>query len=296
MFNQSLEPWAAKVAEETNGAVEIKIFPGQSLGKLPDQWDMVNSGICDISFIIPGFSPGTFPMTTDISNMFGVVPMGRHLSFVNGLYDKFLKEEWASTKILWPHILGDVAIHTSKKPVRALEDLEGLMIRTPGGMIPKTLTGLGATPASMPSGEVFTALERGTVDGCTFPMEAVKGFKIYEVTKYHTTAAVACGFASIVMNLDTWNSLPPEIQKVIDDLSPMAQQIMTEAADAEDEAAIKTCLEVGNEIITLTPEERARWIEKIQPVNEKVISDWDANGLPGTALVEEAKRLAAEVQ
>jgi TRAP-type C4-dicarboxylate transport system substrate-binding protein len=289
-----LDQWVGKVEERTNGAVKITIYHSETLGKQKDEWDMLKSGISDIGWLLTHIYPGAFPLSEVFSLPF-MSPSGkRTLPVVNETFDKFLNEEFGDLKVLWPGILGATHLHTVKKPVRTLEDLKGMQIRAAGKVQVGYVKALGATPSVIAPPELYTALERGTVDGTTFPMEAVKGFRLYEVVKYHTLARIGLGICVTAMNLETWNSLPPDIQEIFEELSPWAQQLMTDAADAYDEEGIAICKEVGNEIIYLAPEERARWVE----ASKSVIADWaagkDAEGLPGTAIVNEVRRLAAE--
>lgn len=295
--NVMLEQWIKKVDERTEGKVKITLYPGQTLGKIPDEWDMLKTGVCDIAWILPMFYPGVFPLV-DLFDLPFMVPGGRPLPVLNGLFDKFNYKEFTEVKVLWPGYMGPVPLHMVKKPVRTLEELKGMQIRTPPGVIQQSVKALGATPAMVPPGELYTALERGMVDGCTIAMEAVKGYKLYEVTKYHTIAGSGYGMLGYgmnvtAMNLETWNSLPPDIQKIFDELSPWAQELLNDAANADDEDAISLCKEAGNTFIYLSPEEEASWIEATKSVVDDWAAEIDAKGLPGTAIVEEAHRLTA---
>ena len=69
------------------------------------------------------------------------------------------------------------------------------------------------------------------------------------------------GIAFSGMNLEVWNSLPPDIQKILDDLNPWAQELANDSYNAFDDVATKLCTDDGDEFITLAPEEKARWIQ-----------------------------------
>jgi len=128
--------------------------------------------------------------------------------------------------------------------------------------------------------------------------EAIFALKWYEVTKYRT--AVGGGMHPtmilIAMNWDTWNRLPPEVQKIFDELSPWGEEVMLDADNAVDGKCVSKIKEVGNEIIYLSPEEKARWIELTEPVVDDWCAKIDAMGLPGTELVKEVRRLGAELE
>ena len=177
-------------------------------------------------------------------------------------------------------------IHTTKKPVRTLEDLKGMQIRCPPGLEAESLKALGATPVSVPMPEVYTALERGMVDGATISWNAVDSFKLYEVTKYdHNNNELCYAFTTVAMNLDTWNSLPPDIQKIIDDLSPWAQELQHQYMDDEVQTGIADAKGKGNTFIDLTSQEKARWVAAVKPVQDAWAAKLDAQGLPGTEVI-----------
>jgi TRAP-type C4-dicarboxylate transport system substrate-binding protein len=164
-----------------------------------------------------------------------------------------------------------------------------------GDVAIQSIKALGATPVSNPPPEAYSALERGIVEGCWIPLGMVNAFKLHEVLNYFTVCSTQCGIGAVMMNLDTWNSLPPDIQQIFDELSPWAQQLYTERSNAEDEATLARVKELGKTVIYLSPEERAKFAAVTKPVVENWMKEMDARGLPGTAIVEEARRLAAEL-
>jgi TRAP-type C4-dicarboxylate transport system substrate-binding protein len=291
--SKAFEQWIGELAKRSGGKVKVTLYPGQSLGKIPDEWNMLKSGISDIGWILPMYYPGTFPLA-DVTDLPYLMPEGkRDLSIINGIFDKFLNKQFEEVKVLWPGWMGFPQLHT-KKPVSKIEDLKGKQIRCPPGPLLSSIQALGATPVQIPSPEVYNALERGIVDGCVIPWEGCKAFKFYEVAKYHTVADLGCGMNVSAMNMKTWNSLPPDIQKIFLELSPWAQKLFNDSANAEDENAISAIKKAGNTIIYLSPEEKARWMEATKSVIDAWADKINGRGLPGTAIVEEMHRLAAK--
>jgi len=99
----------------------------------------------------------------------------------------------------------------------------------------------------------------------------------------------------LIMNLDAWNALPPDIQEIFEDVFPNYQ---TPAIVAMDEKDIKTvrgkCEELGHSFVNLTPEEIQEWAKYAQPIHDKWIKEMEAKGLPARAIYDEAKRLISE--
>src|SRR5262245_21432946 len=181
-----LEPWAKMNDEQSKGRLKIMIYPGGVLGKPADHWDMVKNGIADIGWGTHNYTGGRFPLTSaaDLPFIFKTSKGGSRALWE--LYVKDLQKEHAGVKVLWLFHTTPFHVHTSKKPVKTLEDMVGLKMRTAGGQVAATVKHLGAVPVPIAAPDAYSALERGTVDGTMFPWEAIFSFKLHEVIKHHT--------------------------------------------------------------------------------------------------------------
>jgi TRAP-type transport system periplasmic protein len=290
--NPSITKWTAKLAEMTAGRVKIKNYPGESLGKMSDFWAMLNSGVCDISYIIPYYYPGELPSMEVTNFPFVFPPADRILPVIKPIFDKYLSKDWRSVKVLWLATLGTTQLHMVKKSVKTLEDLKGMQIRSAPGLMTKTFKALGAVPAAIPAPEVYNALERGMVDGCSFPFSAAKIFKLQEVTKSHTVIDVASGIVAIAMNLNRWNQLPPDIQKVFLDLNSWAEKTFLEEFMSSEEAGASMIKAMHGEIINLPPEEKRRWTKAVEPLVDDETAKMEAKGIPCKKIIEEIRQLS----
>ena len=178
-------PWAKMVEEKSKGRLKITIYPGSTLGKAVDHYDMVKDGIADLGFTTPGYTPGRFPLiaATELPLLFKS-SRGGSLA-VMSIFDKYFKNELKDVKVLWIWVHPPGHFHLAKKPVHKLEDLAGLKIRAATPMLTTMVKTLGAIPVSIPAPDTYTALERGTVDGTIFPWEAISSFKLAEVLRHH---------------------------------------------------------------------------------------------------------------
>src|SRR5215470_15313961 len=146
-----LAPWAKMLEEKSGGRLKVTIYPGATLGKPADHFDLVKNGIAEMGFASPGYTPGRFPLIA-ATELPLLVKTGKGGSqAVWSLYDKYWKADLAGVKIL------------------AATPMTTAMLKT-----------LGATPVSIAAPDTYTALERGTVDGTVFPWEAIYGFKLAE--------------------------------------------------------------------------------------------------------------------
>ena len=138
---------------------------------------------------------------------------------VNDFYQKFNPEEIKDVKLFYLHAHGPGLLH-SKKAVKTMEDVKGLKIRCTG-FSAKAATALGGVPVAMGQGGAYEALQKGVVDATLAPMEVLKGWNQAEVIKY-TTECSSVGYTTamyVIMNLDKWNSLPKDVQKVFEKVS-----------------------------------------------------------------------------
>jgi TRAP-type C4-dicarboxylate transport system substrate-binding protein len=132
-------------------------------------------------------------------------------------------------------------------------------------------------------GETYDALRRGVVDASMAPMESLNTWKWGEVVKF-TTEDFGASYSTAmfaVMNKEKWNSLPPDIQKIIDQLNQEWIDRSGRGWDEIDKAGREAMLKRGNKIITLSKEENDRWAKAVQPLLDEYVSSMKAKGLPG---------------
>jgi TRAP-type C4-dicarboxylate transport system substrate-binding protein len=157
------------------------------------------------------------------------------------------------------------------------------------GLSAKVVKALGAVPVAMPMGGTYEALQKGVVEGTFGPIEALKGWKQAEVINY-TTECVNIGYTTamfVVMNQRKWQSLPSDIKQIIEDASAEWVDIHGQAWDEADKKGRQFSLDKGNQIISLSAEESARWAKAI----ESVINDYIAQTPDGAANVDKVREL-----
>jgi TRAP-type C4-dicarboxylate transport system substrate-binding protein len=203
-----------------------------------------------------------------------------------------MKQEYTGVKILMVSASEPGQVHATKKTVKALGDMKGLRLRSSGPQQMALVRALGASPLTIPIPELYDALQKGMADGALLPFSAIKDFKLGEVIKHHTVANIFVMTSGLVMNLNTWNSLSPGDQKIMDELTGlrMAEQ-SGEAFDRYAAIAQEEAKKAGAEIYQLPPAEKKVWMEKAQPVNEAWIADMEKKGLPGKKVFQEAVSL-----
>jgi len=278
----AVNEWAKEIEKRTNGKVVITVFPGGTLTPADQAYDGVVRGVSDFALCVFGYSRGRFPLSEVIDLPLGYKSGLQATRLINEFYEKFKPKEFDNVKPMYFHAHGPGIIHT-KKPVNKLEDLKGMKLRC-GGLITKTVIALGATPVSMTQGEAYDALSRGVVDGAIAPYEVLYGYKQGEVVKY-TTECWGVGYTSgfvVAMNKEKWNSLPPDIQKIIEQVNKEWIDKTGKVWDGIDKQGKDFAIKLGNKIITLSDAENKRWADKIRPILDEYVKVTNAKGLPGT--------------
>ncbi len=158
-------------------------------------------------------------------------------------------------------------------------------IRSPGGMQTAYLKALGAEPVFMPLGDVYMAMDTGTIDGLVTCPPLVLAFKLHEVAKHGVKATFGCVSEGVVMNKKTWDKTPPDLQKIIMDVAgnPFAT---THGLDKKTYAKMMTEITgKGVTILDLPKEEEAKWFKEFQNATKAWAAEMEKQGLPGKEAV-----------
>ena len=283
--------WAKEIERRTNGQIKINVFSGGTLTQADQTFDGVLKGISDLGMSCFAYTRGRFPVMEVLDLPLGY-PNGRVATRVaNDFYKKFKPKELEGVKVLYIHAHGPGLLHTIK-PVRSLQDLKGMKIRSTG-LSAKVVETLGAVPVAMPQGGTYEALQKGVVDGTFTPIETLKGWKQAEVVK-STTDSSGIGYTTamfVVMNLKKWNALPKDIQNIFEEVSGQWIDVHGKAWDQLDQEGRQYTLSLGNKIIPLSKEENARWKKAVSPIISEHIKTTNAKGLPGQQAVKEVDML-----
>ena len=273
--------WAKEIEKRTDGRVKITVFYGGTLTPADKCYDGVVKGISDIGFSVLAYTRGKFPLTEVADLPLGMKSGLVASKLINDFYKKFKPRELDEVQVMYLHGHGPGILH-SKKEVTKLEDVKGMKIRCTG-MAAKIVAALGATPVAMPMGETYDALSRGVVDGSMAPYEALQGWKWGEVVKY-TVEDWGASYSSgmfVVMNKDKWNSLPPDVQKIIEQVNEEYIEKQGKTWDEIEKAGRDFTISRGNKIISFLQDEDWRWQKAVKPLLDEYVKNMKEKGLPG---------------
>ena len=276
------EAWCQEVEKRTNGEVTVQYFPGQTLTKGNQAYDGVVNGISDIGMSLLAYTRGRFPVMEVVDMPLGYPSGKTATAVINEVYQELKPKELDDVAVMYLSGHGPGLVNSTSKPIRTMEDMKGLKFRATG-LAAKIVKALGGTPVAMPMPETYPSLQKGVVDGALYPHEANKGWKLGEVTKY-TTENLSMAYTStffVVMNKGKWNSLSPAAQKAIKGINVEWTEKTATAWDEIDEEGKKFGASIGREIITLSPEESARWKKAVQPIMQEYVAGSKAKGFDG---------------
>jgi TRAP-type transport system periplasmic protein len=295
---KALQPWADKIKADSGGRIEVEMYPAMQLGGKPsDLVDQVKDGVVDIVWTITGYTPGRFPKSEAFELPFMMTNgEGTSVAFYD-YYEKHLKDEFKDFHVLTVHTHGPGLLHTiASKPITSLESMKGLKLRGTSKVVNQMLEAMGASPIGMPVTAVPESLSKSVIDGTVVPWEVTPSIKIAELAPNHTSFSGKNGLYTatflFAMNKDSYDALPDDLKKVIDNNSGRElARTFGKVMDEGDTTGKAIADKAGNKTIVLDEAETARWKKAGEAVTANWIKDMDNKGLDGTTLYKDAVAL-----
>jgi len=291
-------PWCEKIGKDSGGRLKCQIYPAMQLGGAPPQlFDQARDGVADIIWTIPTYQAGRFIK----SEVFELPFMAKSAEAGSPALWEYIQkhslDEFKGTKLIAAHLHDGALLHFANKRVTNMDEVKGEKMRSPTRISAKLLSAIGAAPVQMPVPQVPESVAKGVLDGAMVPWEIVPTIKLQEITKYHLDNAPGAPKMSnsifvVAMNQAKYDSLPPDLKKVIDDNSGVeVSRAIGKAFDETTEPAKKLARDAGGVFDVLSPAEYDRW----QKATEGVVKEWSGDvatkGANGQVLYDDAKAL-----
>jgi TRAP-type C4-dicarboxylate transport system substrate-binding protein len=293
-----LEPWVKAIETRTNGKLKIRIYAGAALGKPQDQYDITVRGAADIAWGVGAYNPGRFPLTSVMELPFMYPNSEVGCRMVQRIYNKgYLDAEYKDVKLLALGMPPGLDVHSKTKVIKSIDDLTGMKVRVNSALMGNLMKSWGKAPVAMPATEIYLALDRGVINVVFLDSLTLFAFKLVEVTKHHTILGMSNTNFWFAMNKNTWNKLPKDVQKVVDELSGehLSADIHGKAADKAWMGVQKKMESMGHTVYRLSPQELEGWKKASQPAYDEWLKAMDKKGLPGKKVLDEALRLRKEI-
>jgi len=275
--NRMVHWFVERVNTTGKGEIEIDWIGGPEVFAGFDQPEAIRSGAVDIVMQLPhGYCTELVPVAAAEALSQWTFWEERE----NGVFDawdEIFQKQMNSKYLGRPHCLHTFNLYLNKK-IAKVEDLKGLNIRVQPLYIP-FIEALGAAPLTIAAPDMYTALERGTVDGVMWPQAGITGFALEEVVKYEILPGVMQVEPLIVMNLDKWNSLPKHLQDFMLDTAYLMSFVGTSFWRENIEREWEKMEAAGMERINLPPQEGKKLVEiAYDKTWEKVLQDAPEDG------------------
>ena len=205
-----------RVKRRTNGQVvfEISSFPELGIAG-PDSLRLIEDGTLDSAQIYSGYVGGDFPIM-DMSNLWGLFATQQdQLDVIDAIQPKMAEVTLENGGVQIAYMMTAHNYIFAKPQVDGLEDLQGLKVRSHSTVLSDLLSGMGADPQFIAFADVYTALERGVIDGAISCGSCGHGLRWYEVSDYLVGPIVSVGHSWFAVNADRWNAMPQDLQNIV---------------------------------------------------------------------------------
>lgn len=294
----SIEAMADIFNQKGNGAVEIKIAYGSTLGPEKQTPEGIKSGGYEGGQMCAGYYPNKFPLLAGLELPF---LMPRDLEkrvkveaavFAHPEIVKEMEERW-NIKYFAPTFLPAYEFMGNKR-IETVDDLKGVKMRI-SGLNASALQKFGAVPTMVTAPESYTALERGTIDSFGFPYAYSFGaYRLHEVSKYVTEGMGLSGFMCWQgISITAWNKLPDNLKGLLKEAQEKGTKALLKAYEEADAQWIPIFKE-KLEVVKFAPEQRAKLEAGANEIWEKWADDQEKAGRPGRAFLEFVKAEVAK--
>ncbi|MAY86877.1 MAG: C4-dicarboxylate ABC transporter substrate-binding protein [Pseudooceanicola sp.] len=270
--------WAELVKEATNGEIDFEVFVGGALIPAKSTMQGTADGLAQVGFHTATYTPTDLPVANALADMGFETPDAYVMSFAFGdfmMNDEEGYNDWRKNGVIFGGSYSTpIYYFICREPVKTLEDIQGKRVRMPGGGWARFGQEIGVVGVNVPSSEIYTAFERGSVD-CTAsdPTHLTSGATLQEVAKSVTMLKMSPFYAGVTYayNPTFWQGLSEEQRRTLFDQSALAMARMQITYDK----AVESSLE----------EAKANGIEMVEPDAslQSAYDDWVAGGVGGMA-------------
>lgn len=284
------KPWMTRVEELTGKRVKFTHFPAQQLVKQVEALGALQRRVVDIALVNPGLFPTEFALTgvAFLPNGYDSVAHGGR-ALQRFLQHPAVQNEFRRAGVR-PLLIEPLDAYEAltDRPVKTPGDLRGLKIRAAGEGQVWAARAVGATPVTLAAPEMYTAMQRRTLDGVLFAYSIAKSYKLGEVIKHGTIGAnIAYAHVLYCVNEHAWSSWPADVQAA---MIKAAEEIMPKAWAELDKATLATIdgFRAAGVVITDVGKIGARqeWQAALRPVSEQWATTMKGRGLPGAEVLE----------
>jgi TRAP-type C4-dicarboxylate transport system substrate-binding protein len=302
-ITEGLEHVVAATKDATCGNFDIQLFYGEQLSKSKENLDAIKVGAVQGAQVCSSYHPGKLRALGVLDLPF--LPIA-NLDVAQVVYDKMFETaefkkslaDWSAVYFMATLLPQFEVMGRGTAPAK-LAEWKGKRVRALGGM-GKAMEAIGAVPTSMPASEVYTALQRGTIEAVGFSYTyAFVSFKIEEISSWYTTnmalGSINCVFA---LGTDAYDKLPPQYKTILNEVQGPAYQVLKDAYESQDKVNLpKWQANPKLKAVTFTEAELEQFRKAGgTPVWNEWIKQNEEAGIPGKKLLDLVLATAKEAQ
>lgn len=290
--SQAAQVIVDEIDKNSDGRIKVDFFPAEALYKSNDLHEAVRNGDLEMGFGATSYWADVEPATAIFDVPFLFPDFETAFKATDGeVGQEFgkLLEKYGVKVIGYMHYGFMDGIGNNVRPIKSPADIKGLKIRTFGFLPVETFKVLGASPTAIASGETYTALQRGTVDGAQSGISSFVSRKWSEVLKYTTVLPMSYIVYPMMVNMEWWDTVPPDLQQIIVEAVQKGADYTKQAAQEDTEKSLQALKDAGVEVYVVPTEELDQWKEATKPV-------WDTYIQTGGEAAQKLLDLAQQLQ
>lgn len=261
-FSRADQRWIDFVEERSEGRLRIRPFWGGTLLSADQSVIEIRHGVADVGLITPIYMRGGMHASRAQAGFYGgVQTMEDQVAVLKCAAREFpvFSAELKGLRVLALQGGNFPGVLTRSRPVRTLDDLRGLRLRTQSETI-DVLRRLGADPVDMPMGEVYSALAKGVIDGVVAPADTLRALHLAEVGSYFTELRISRGsYPARAMSLRSWERLPPDLQSILVESQVVWERALMDEVERGQRVGYEFGRERGIELIPISAEDQQRF-------------------------------------
>lgn len=265
----AMELFKSEVGRLSKGTIQVDLFPGNTLGGAFEQVDQIRTGQIQLAWgglsfydkLVPELSAAVLPFAASSGH--------QAVCQIESEFGRYLEEKMAEKGVLligWG-IVGARHVTNNRRPIKSVEDLKGLKIRTPSGDAwDLTFRAVGANPTPIDIKELYQALQQGVVDGQENPYDNMLVRKFYEVQKYVSNTGHLFDWSGYMIHKGTFDKLTADQKKAVREAMFSTIAYQRSLYERENKTALQGLIKGGMEYTELSKEELAKFRDATKSV------------------------------
>ena len=286
--------WAKRVNEQSNGALQIEVRDGVTLANYANVYDRVQDDVVQIGWAIHQVIAGKFPLS-EVGGLPFVSAGGTEASIALWRMNKagLFAAEYQDVVPLVFVVFGPSQLHYAKVP-RSTDDLANLKIGVQGRVPSQLISQLSGTPISMQPGDMYEALQRGTVDASIISWSGFAPYKLQEVTSFHLEGPLGQSTSMFFMSRKRYDALPAAARKALESVAgeETTREFIAHFMKQWNDSRAPVVADSKHKVVEMNAAQLEKWQSKAAPI----VADWAKSRTNGEKALETYRELYAQAK